>query len=111
MSSPSVRVLRHALLIVLFVLWRGSGAFARTTSFVDPDGIGDFVDLQTAIDAASDGDLLALLATNYTGAALNITGKGLSIAAAGWTDIPAVTVASVRTPSPPSWSRPVRSAK
>ena len=70
--------MRNAVLLFSFVLLAAPAT--ADVHVVDLGGGGDFLDLQPAIDAAADGDILLVKAGNLYTSAL-IDGKGLTIVA------------------------------
>lgn len=72
--------MKFALLAALAPLALAPAALAQTTYFVDADGTGDFLDLQSAVDAAVDGDVLLLDADTFPELTPVHVSKNLTIA-------------------------------
>lgn len=74
--SP-VASIRHAALALVLLALSGPTALAGGVRIVDPSGARDFPNIQSAIDAAIDGDVLLVAAGSYPGFTLDA--KSLSI--------------------------------
>lgn len=63
-------------------------ALPQTTYLVDADGLGDFLDLQSAVDAAVDGDLILVDSDDYPQLEPVLISKRLTVAGLGGDDRP-----------------------